>query len=231
MAYEGNLQIVPGLVAGADLSSDQFKFVEVSAGGVIVNTTQGAPVDGILQDAPTAADRPCSVARAGVSKLVAGSAIAKGDYVQSTAVGKGESAALAPSAASKDSSVGPFNMTAGDTMVIDVDNAGDATATFDTGDVVDIDAVTATEFKTVVEADTTAEVTVNADGSVTINSPTTGAASELDFKSGNVLAIVGFSVEVIVGAASGTHYAAKALEAASADGDIISVLMGSGLNT
>jgi len=266
-----------------------------------------------------------SLAFSGVSKVKAGAAIAKGAYVQTNASGKAITAAVAANAASKDGSVGPFNMSPGDTEVIDVDNAGNATATFDaaagtqvsnnswpvadqsgltdsivvdggaavevtypagtttaahvaaaigaqvpglsavaathvtltsdskgtgstiavtpgsaattwdaatagTGDVVDISAVTPTEYKTVIEADTTAEVTVNPDGSTTITSPTTGSTSELDFISGNVLAIVGHSVETLTGSASGAYHAGKALEAASADGDLIAVLLKSGLN-
>jgi len=79
-------------------------------------------------------------------------------------------------------------------------------ATAGTGDVVDIRAVTATEVKTVIEADTTATVTVNADGSFTISSPTTGAASELDFTGGTGLTALGLSVETIVGTAAGATF-------------------------
>ncbi len=531
MAYEGNIRNIPGLTAGADLSSDQFKFVKMSAGGVILPTTSGEPVTGVLQDKPAASGRAASVAGVGsVTKVLAGGVIAKGARIQPNANGVAITAAAAATSADKDgSTTGPFDMAAGDTMVIDVDNAGNTTATFDaasasatdtttypvvdqngltevvtidggtaqtvtfsgvttsavsvaaqlnaqltgcsvgasaatpatkttgigpfamaagdtmvldtdnlgnetatwdataatitdttgyacadqdgktmtvtvdggsaqtvtfagvstavlvlaaqmnaqlvgcsvdassgqlvistdsqgsgstvatgagtggltwaaavagtgdavdisavtateiktvveadticvatvlgtgavrldspttgitseldfdsgnalailtlsveviigtaggnvaittdtkgtgssvligtgtcglawgapvagTGDVVTIDAVTATEAKTVIEADTTAAVTVNADESITISSPTTGTASELDFISGNAIAILGFSVEQINGAASGTHFAGEALEAASASGDIISAYLINGLN-
>ncbi len=330
MGYEGNLQTVPGLTAGADLSSDQFKFGKVSSGGVIVASVSGEPVDGVIQDAPSAAGRAVSLGYSGVSKVKAGAAIAKGARIQPNASGLAITAAPAASAATKDGGVGPYNMAAGDTLVIDVDNAGNATCTWDaaagyvddttttypcadqdgltvivaidggdnqtitfsgatttlasilaqmnaqlvgasavdngstqprirsdsqgtgstvsnptgtslftsasdapvagTGDVVSIDAVTAAEVETVIEADSTAEITVNGDGSITITSPTTGATSELDFISGNALAILGFSVETLVGAASGAQFAGKALEAASASGDIIAALLINGLN-
>ena len=330
MAYEGNLQIVPGLVAGADLSSDQFKFAVISAGDVIVNTVLGGPIDGVLQDKPDTAGKAVSLANLGVSKVLAGAPISKGARVESNALGKAITAAAAPTAALKDGGVETYDLAAGDTIVVDVDNVGDATVTWDaaagyvddttttypcadqdgltviiaidggadqtvtysgatttlalilsqmnaqlvgasaidngstqpriqsdtkgtggtvsnptgtslftsasdapvagTGDVVDIDAVTAAEVKARIEGDSTAEVTVNADGSFTINSPTTGASSELDFKSGAALAPLSLSVEVLNGAASGTHYSGKALEAASADGDIITVLLTNGLN-
>lgn len=71
-----------------------------------------------------------------------------------------------------------------------------------TGDVVDITAVTATEVKTVIEADTTATVTVNVDGSFTISSPTTGLTSELDFVS--AITALGLSIETITGSTGTT---------------------------
>lgn len=86
-------------------------------------------------------------------------------------------------------------------------------ATAGTGDVVDITAVTATEVETIVEADTTAEVVVNANGTFTINSPTTGVTSELDFQAGTALTPLGLSVEVITGTAAGTTYNTLKLEA------------------
>lgn len=330
MAHEGNLQIVPGLTAGADLSSDQFKFGKISAGGVVLASVSGEPVDGVIQDKPAVAGRAVSLAYSGVTKVVAGAAVAKGARIQPNALGLAITGAAAPTAATKTGGIGPYVMAAADTLVVDVDNVGDATATWDaaagyvedttttypcadqdgltvicaidggaaqtvtfagatttlalilsqmnaqligasavdngsgqprivsdtkgtgstvsdptgtslftsasdapvvgTGDAVNIAAVTATEVKTVVEADTTAKVTVNADGSVTITSPTTGATSELDFKSGNALAILGLSVEVLYGAASGTHFAGKALEAATAPNDVISALLINGLN-
>jgi phage tail sheath protein FI len=87
-----------------------------------------------------------------------------------------------------------------------------------TGDVADINAVTATEVKTVFEADFTGgsgvTVTVNANGSFTITSNTTGTTSELDFQSGTALSALGLSVEVITGAASGTPQNTIKFEAA-----------------
>lgn len=76
-----------------------------------------------------------------------------------------------------------------------------AAAVAGTGDVADIDAVTAAEVKTVIEADSTATVSI-ASGVPTLVSPTTGLTSELDFISGNALAILGLSVETIVGTAA-----------------------------
>jgi hypothetical protein len=74
-----------------------------------------------------------------------------------------------------------------------------AAAVAGTGDVADISAVTAAEVKTVIEADTTATVQANSDGSATILSPTVGATSELDFQASTGLTALGLSIEVITG--------------------------------
>jgi hypothetical protein len=77
-----------------------------------------------------------------------------------------------------------------------------AASTAGTGDVGDINAVTAAEFETVLEADTTATVTVTS-GVPTIYSPTVGSGSELDFTGGTALTAFGLSVEVISAPAAG----------------------------
>jgi len=325
MAYEGKLSTVPGLVAGADLSSAQFRFGKINTSGKVVQATaEGEYVDGVIQNDPDAADKAVILANGGVTKLVAGGAITAGDRIMTTATGTAKTAAAAPTAATKTSSAGPFNLSAGDTMVIDVDNVGNATATWDaagatitdttsypvadqdtktmtititggiydgevqtvtfsgatttalhvaaginaqakgvsanvvggqvvlttdgqgtdfdiatgagtgnltwgsstagTGDVGNIDEVTAAEIETVIEADTTAEVAVNADGSFTITSPTTGTTSELDFISGNALAKTGLSVETITGSNPGTYSRGRAIQSATS-GDIFSAVL------
>lgn len=89
MAYEANLQIIPGLVSAADLSAKQFTFVNVDSNGkVAANTTEGAVVAGVLQDAPTAADLPASPAFAGVTKVVAGATVTPDDQLMSDTAGR-----------------------------------------------------------------------------------------------------------------------------------------------
>jgi hypothetical protein len=322
MAYEGKLETIPGLTAAGDLSADQFKFVTIGASGVARNVTNGGYVDGVLQDKPAAAGRAATVANGGVSKTVAGAAVAKGAKVMSDATGRAVTAADVATSASKACSAETYNMNPGDTIVVDVDDVGNATCTWDaaqasitdtttyavadqdtktltftitggeydgiaqlvtfditvttallvaqqlndklqgcfasvvggqvkvttdgagsgfaiavtagtsdltwaapvagTGDAADINAVTAAEVKTVIEADSTATVAV-ATGVPTISSPTTGVTSELDFKSGNALTPLGLSVEVVTGSASDSHIRGRALEAASAAGDLIAV--------
>jgi len=72
-----------------------------------------------------------------------------------------------------------------------------------TGDVADIDFVTAAEVKTVLEADLSAEgLIVNIVGSAfQLESPTTGPTSELDIQAGSANTALGLTVEVINGLA------------------------------
>lgn len=86
-------------------------------------------------------------------------------------------------------------------------------STAGTGDVVDIDAVTATEVKTRIEADTTATVTVSGDAAVI------KGTTELDFISGTALAKLGLSVETITANGNGTPLAVMPSALAGANGD------------
>jgi len=89
MAYEGNLECIPGLVASGDLESDQFKFMVIDSNGEVAkNTTGGAFIAGVLQNKPSAQGQAASVAYDGVSKVVAGSSVSKGDPVRSDVDGK-----------------------------------------------------------------------------------------------------------------------------------------------
>jgi hypothetical protein len=324
MAYKADEKFLPAQYAGGDLSLAQHRFGKIGSTGVIRATTAGERVDGVIQNTPDAAGKAVQLAYLGITKTEAGAAIAKGALVMTNADGKAITAAAAPTAATKTCSAETYNLNPGDTIVVDVDNVGNAPATWDaaaatitdtttypvadqdtltmtititggeydgvlqtvtfarvtttallvaegindqakgvsasvtggqvvlttdvqgsgaaiatgagtgaltwaasvdgTGDAVDINAVTAAEVKTVIEADTTATVSISG-GVPTISSPTTGTTSELDFISGNALTPLGLSVETIVGTNDGTYSAGKAMEAATADGDIIGVLL------
>ena len=51
MAFENPKNIIPGIKAGEDLSSHQYKFCVLnSSGDAILNTVAGAAVDGVLQE-------------------------------------------------------------------------------------------------------------------------------------------------------------------------------------
>jgi len=85
-----------------------------------------------------------------------------------------------------------------------------ATTATGTGDVADISAVTAAEFKSLVEADTTAEVTVSGTTPM-ISTPTAGAGGSIQVTGGTGNAVFGFSTVAVAGgtdtAPAGTIFA------------------------
>lgn len=86
MAYEQRGMSVGQEVAAADLSAKQFYLVAMSSTGWNV-AGAGTYVDGALQNKP-ASGAVCDVMVDGISKVVAGAAIAKGARIASTAAGK-----------------------------------------------------------------------------------------------------------------------------------------------
>jgi uncharacterized protein DUF2190 len=81
---------IPGLQAGANLASNQFRFVKPGATELQVIAIAAAtdkPI-GVQYDVPTAAGQPIEVQSDGVVEVVAGAAIALGAEVQTNATGK-----------------------------------------------------------------------------------------------------------------------------------------------
>lgn len=93
MALEENMMTV-SLPAGSDLSTGQFKFVEVNAAGQLALVGLGAIADGVLQDAPAAAGRAGQVAIGGIVKVKCGGVVTRGGPVASDAAGLAANAAL-----------------------------------------------------------------------------------------------------------------------------------------
>jgi len=96
MAYEGALNKLPGIESGAlALSASQFQFVQLNSSGqaILAATAGQMGVIGVLQDKPAAVGQPASIAHAGVTKIVTGSAITAGGKVITDASGKAISAA------------------------------------------------------------------------------------------------------------------------------------------
>lgn len=88
MAWEQPGMTLAGQTAAGDLSTKQYRFMKVSAAGVV--TTCSAATDypiGVLQNAPGAAGRDATVMISGVSKVVAGGNLAAGDLVGTDANG------------------------------------------------------------------------------------------------------------------------------------------------
>ena len=77
------------LLAAADLSAQQFRFVRMTATGINITTSAvGQVAIGVLQDKPSALNTPGSVMLDGGTKMVAGAAVAAGDNVTSDGTGR-----------------------------------------------------------------------------------------------------------------------------------------------
>lgn len=93
MALDSNLTCVT-LEAGGDLSAGQYRFVELASDAQVdVVSAAGGDAVGVLQNDPSAAGRVATVAVMGVTKLVAGAAVAAGDKLQAGADGRALTAA------------------------------------------------------------------------------------------------------------------------------------------
>lgn len=83
MASKGQFDIVTGFITAADLSAHQHKVVELSSGEIRVPPAasgDGGECIGVLQDKPED-NRLGEVILFGFSKVIAGEAIAVGDYL------------------------------------------------------------------------------------------------------------------------------------------------------
>jgi len=95
MAFEGVQIKIPGLLAGADLSSKQYYFVELgsTAGTVTVcDAVTDRPI-GVLQNAPKSGE-PAEICGLGVTKVNSDAALSVGNQIGTAA--DGQAAAYAP---------------------------------------------------------------------------------------------------------------------------------------
>ncbi len=89
MAYEiSNYSVKVTLVAGADLSAAQYKFVKLNSSGqaVVCSSATDIPI-GVLQNDP-ASGAEAEVLVIGGTKIIAGAAIAEGAQVGTSTAGK-----------------------------------------------------------------------------------------------------------------------------------------------
>jgi len=101
MAWENPKDILEGVVAGADLTAAQDSFVVIdSNGAVVLNTSAGGVVDGVLIGKPDVGE-PASVALGGRCIVRCGAAVTAGDLVQSDAQGRAITAVSATFAAGR----------------------------------------------------------------------------------------------------------------------------------
>lgn len=85
MAFKENVKTV-SLMAGADLSAQQYALVVINASGQVVLAGAAADVDGVLFNAP-AAGRVAEVAIDGIVKVKAGGTFAAGANLTTDASG------------------------------------------------------------------------------------------------------------------------------------------------
>jgi len=100
--------------AGSDMSSDQYKFVAVSADGQIDLCGDGAYAVGVLYNDPAAAGRAAQVAISGKVKVKCGGTVTRGGPVACDASG------LAVNAASGDVILGEASETGASGEVIQI---------------------------------------------------------------------------------------------------------------
>ncbi len=91
MSYAGLATDIGNQVAAVDLTNSKFLFAVLGAGGISPQSVAGAYNIGVIQTNPIAG-LAVNVRVAGVSKIVASAAIAKGAKVSSDATGKAKTA-------------------------------------------------------------------------------------------------------------------------------------------
>lgn len=81
MARENNIFTIPGLMASADLSANQFHCVKMTSTNNKVGLcdAQGEPFIGVLQNKPSADGDAAEVMALGITKIVAGENLTAGD--------------------------------------------------------------------------------------------------------------------------------------------------------
>lgn len=90
MAFEKDLFTIPGALAAADLSSNQFYFVKKNTTNnqYALCDTDGEVIHGVLQNKPSAAGNAAEVRTSGITKITAGEALTAGNHVGTDSAGK-----------------------------------------------------------------------------------------------------------------------------------------------
>lgn len=88
MAFENRGTNLPGVVAAADFSSAQHRFVTIDSSGEAALSTAGQRIDATLDNDPVAGVAASLSGPGSISKIEAGEAIAAGDILASDAVGR-----------------------------------------------------------------------------------------------------------------------------------------------
>ncbi len=93
MAYSNRGTNLPGIVAAADLSQAQHRFITIDTGGRATLASAGARVDAALENNPVEDAAASLMGPGSVAKIEASAAVALGDLVASGADGQAAVAA------------------------------------------------------------------------------------------------------------------------------------------
>lgn len=91
MAYEGQQIKIPGLKAGADLSTKQYYFVKLNADNQVIVCAAATDVPiGVLQNKPDASGKAAEVCAIGVTKVNSDAALTAGNLIGPAADGQAD---------------------------------------------------------------------------------------------------------------------------------------------
>lgn len=91
MAYEGEQIRIPGLKAGADLSTHLYKFVKLNADNQVIICAAATDIPiGVLQNKPDASGKAAEVCCIGVTKVNSDAALTAGNLIGTAADGQAD---------------------------------------------------------------------------------------------------------------------------------------------
>lgn len=97
MAFDSGFNVDVTVLAGADISGSQYKFLEITSDEVTVANASGEKALGVLQNKPDAQGKPAQVRVLGISKIQSDEALAVGDLIATSADGQAKKVAAAAS--------------------------------------------------------------------------------------------------------------------------------------
>ena len=93
MGFDKRGETLPGIVAAADLTAAQHRFITISAAGKAALTGAGARIDAVLENNPNIDQAASLLGPGSVAKVEASAAISIGDDVSAAANGKAATSA------------------------------------------------------------------------------------------------------------------------------------------
>lgn len=200
--YLGSLPVASGSTSsvvnvGVTLRPDELKGLHVThlaeTRTITSNTDTSITVDRPFTSAPSASPdyfggNAAVVANAGPYDLAAGQTL-----VISIDGASADTATFDAAAAVLDGGTETFDLDDAQTLIISVNGGAAQTATFNTGDFVDIDAATAAEVAAVINTDITGVTADDNSGDIRITCDTLGTGSSLEVTGGTAATILGLN--------------------------------------